>query len=176
MTLGGGVRDDLEVGTSGTAEGAAGGPTRRLAEVMTALRHQMPADAVELAGARRVIRDWAQAVRLSPTRLDRLLLAVGEALGNAVEHAYQGMRRGVVSIYLDLDADGVLTGWVRDYGRWREPVVGPGETARHRGRGLSLIRGVMDQVEVIHGRDGTTVRFTDAGHRHPLWEPEPASG
>jgi hypothetical protein len=32
---------------------------------------------------------------------------------------------------------------------------------------------VMDEVEVTRGRDGTTVRFTDAGQGHPLWVPEP---
>jgi anti-sigma regulatory factor (Ser/Thr protein kinase) len=133
----------------------------------------MSAVPAELAGARKVIREWAQRVRLSPMRLDRLLLAVGEAIGNAVEHAYLGMRRGVIDLYLDLDGDGRLTGWVRDYGRWRESDTTAREAVRNRGRGLSLIRGVMDQVEAVRRRDGTTVHFSDAGQGHPLWGPEP---
>jgi anti-sigma regulatory factor (Ser/Thr protein kinase) len=157
---------------AGGDQAAVGGEGRLPAEGMTQLRHRISAVPAELAGARKVIREWAARVRLSRTRLDRLLLAVGEAIGNAMEHAYLGMRRGVIDLYLDLDGAGRLTGWVRDYGRWRESDTAA-EAVRHRGRGLSLIRGVMDQVEVVRDQDGTTVRFSDAGHRHPLWGPEP---
>ena len=148
----------------------------RPAAVNTALRHQLHAIPSELAAARKVIREWARTVRLSPMRLDRLLLAVGEAISNAIEHAYLGMRRGVIDIYLQLDSDGRLTGWVRDHGRWRESVTSENETVRRRGRGLSMIRAVMDQVEVVRGCDGTTVRFSDGGQPHPLWGPEPTRG
>ena len=42
---------------------------------------------------------------------------------------------------------------VRDRGAWRSPRQGD------RGRGLSLMRALMDQVEVSPGPDGTRVRL-----------------
>jgi anti-sigma regulatory factor (Ser/Thr protein kinase) len=42
---------------------------------------------------------------------------------------------------------------VRDSGRWREPR-GVGQ-----GRGLVLMKGLMDRVETITGEGGTTVRL-----------------
>lgn len=148
---------------------------------MTQLQHRMGADPAELAVVRRRVRAWAQVAGLPPARLDRLLLALGEALSNAVEHAYRGTRAGVVDVFVDLDGDGRLVGRVRDYGCWREPDAMPPdamspETVRPRGRGIGLIRGLMDQVELVHGQDGTTVQFTDAGRVHPLWGPEPPVG
>lgn len=140
---------------------------------MTELQHRMGADPAELAVVRRRVRAWAQVAGLSPARLDRLLLALGEALSNAVEHAYRGRGAGVVDVFVDLDGDGRLVGRVRDYGCWREPDAMPPDAVRPRGRGIGLIRGLMDQVELVHGQDGTTVQFTDAGLAHPLWGPEP---
>jgi anti-sigma regulatory factor (Ser/Thr protein kinase) len=154
--------------TPETGAERAAGEGRLPTEAVTPLRHRISAVPAELAAARKVVREWAKAVRLSPMRLDRLLLAVGEAIANAVEHAYLGMKHGVIDIYLDLDGEGRLTGWVRDYGRWHESATSASETAQHRGRGLSLIHALMDHVEVVRGRDGTTVRFSDAGHEHQL--------
>ena len=42
---------------------------------------------------------------------------------------------------------------VSDHGHWRE------KRDSDRGRGLDLIRGLMDEVEVIPGDDGTTVKM-----------------
>jgi anti-sigma regulatory factor (Ser/Thr protein kinase) len=42
---------------------------------------------------------------------------------------------------------------VRDFGAWRSPREGD------RGRGLSLMRALMDTVDVVPGPEGTTVRM-----------------
>jgi anti-sigma regulatory factor (Ser/Thr protein kinase) len=46
---------------------------------------------------------------------------------------------------------------IRDHGRWREP--GP---PMNRGRGLMIMRYVMDSVSVEPGDDGTVVRLERA--------------
>jgi anti-sigma regulatory factor (Ser/Thr protein kinase) len=146
---------------------------------MTELRHRVSAYPAELAGARQVVRDWCQRVGLSPLRLERPLIAIGEALRNAVEHAYLGMPRGPIDLYLRLDAQGRPFALVQDCGRWHQTVQTPSAApgaGQQRGRGLDLIRGVMDQVDVRREPDGTTITFTDLGMAHPLWGPEPDPG
>jgi anti-anti-sigma factor len=97
-----------------------------------------------------------------------LQLALGEAAGNAVEHAYRDAAvPGRVLVELDVDDDGGLTVAVTDTGDWRPAPADPG----HRGRGLQIIRALTQDVDVIRGPDGTVVRFrfrpsgppTDAG-------------
>lgn len=90
-----------------------------------------------------------------------------------MEHAYQAKQPGLIDITLDLARDGRLSGSVRDHGCWRENVLVPDGAMAPRGRGLGLIRAVMDQVEVVTGSGGTTVTFTDAGLPHPLPGAEP---
>jgi anti-sigma regulatory factor (Ser/Thr protein kinase) len=43
---------------------------------------------------------------------------------------------------------------VRDFGSWRPP------RGTHRGRGLLLMEGLTDDVEVSHDDEGTTVELS----------------
>ena len=47
--------------------------------------------------------------------------------------------------------DGMITASVRDVGRWRAP------RGENRGRGLTIIGTVMDEVEVESNDDGTEI-------------------
>ena len=86
---------------------------------------------------------------------DDVVLACDEAATNAVEHAYRGQPEGVVDVEATLESD-VVSVDIRDTGRWRVP-----EGADHtRGRGLTIMRAVMDDVDVVRGPGGTTVRMT----------------
>ena len=83
-----------------------------------------------------------------------LVLAVNEAVSNSVEHAYDGVRSGVVVLHGDSDGRRVRLE-VSDRGCWRAP---PAENG-YRGRGLGLIEAVAEDVSVRRGTDGTTVTF-----------------
>ena len=65
---------------------------------------------------------------------DDMLLAVGEACSNAVEHAYTGSERDTVVIE-GFRSDEQLVFTVRDYGEWRPLVANP-----QRNRGLAAHR------------------------------------
>jgi anti-sigma regulatory factor (Ser/Thr protein kinase) len=80
-----------------------------------------------------------------------LTLACGEACANAIEHAYSP---GPASFELTARAeDGVVTITVRDRGQWRE-------TQRTgRGRGLTIIKASMDEVEIRPTEEGTEVEM-----------------
>ncbi|NMI00393.1 SpoIIE family protein phosphatase [Pseudonocardia acidicola] len=119
------------------------------------LRLHPPADAERLAPLRRTVSTWCAQAGLGEDALTDLQLALGEAVTNAVEHAYRATTPGEVDIALDLQSDGSVIARVADTGRWRPPPADPG----YRGRGLALIRELTQDVDVVPGEDGTVVRF-----------------
>ncbi|MGY1667228.1 SpoIIE family protein phosphatase [Geodermatophilus sp. SYSU D00696] len=127
------------------------------------LQERLPADPARLRGVRRAVAAWAAAAGLSEDAVDDLQLALGEALANAVEHAYAGNGgEGRCEYRLERTADGSVDVCVRDEGVWRPAPADRG----HRGRGLELISALATEVEVARTTDdrgtagsGTTVRF-----------------
>jgi PAS domain S-box-containing protein len=112
---------------------------------------RIPADSSELATVRRILRGWLDRQNVSTPTQDDILLAVGEACTNAIEHAYRDDRAiGIVVVEGRRgDDDVVLT--VRDHGVWRPRPPDPS-----RNRGLKLIDEVMDDVVVSSVADGGT--------------------
>ncbi len=82
-----------------------------------------------------------------------MLLAVFEAAGNAVEHAYAGRPRGEISIEASIEGDEVVID-IRDEGSWRSPSA-----SGDRGRGTGLMRAVMDRVTIHRSGVGTRVEL-----------------
>jgi anti-anti-sigma factor len=120
------------------------------------LRLGVRAEPSQLSAIRRTAAEWAAGAGMDPDSIEDLQLALGEAAGNAVEHAYRDAPvPGRVTVELDLDADGALTVVVADTGAWRPAPQDPG----HRGRGLQMIGALAEQVELSHGLSGTVVRF-----------------
>lgn len=113
---------------------------------------RLPAEPTSATIARRFVSRYARAARLEPERTFDLVLAVGEAVANAVEHAYRGATGDFV---LRLDArDDKIFGEVEDLGSWydRRP---PAE----RGRGLAILRATTRRFELNRSERGTTVAF-----------------
>jgi anti-sigma regulatory factor (Ser/Thr protein kinase) len=111
----------------------------------------LPAEPEALITARRALRNWLGEVGVEPEALYDITLATGEACTNAIEHAYAP---GEASFDLEANrgADDVTVS-VRDYGAWREP------RGQNRGRGLKLMRTLMDEVNVRREATGTTVEL-----------------
>jgi anti-sigma regulatory factor (Ser/Thr protein kinase) len=84
-------------------------------------------------------------------RAEDVILAAGEAVGNAIEHAYRG-DRGVVRLRAYV-ADRRVVIEVRDSGVWR--LAGDPE----RGRGLGIMRALVDRVSIESTKTGTNVRL-----------------
>jgi anti-anti-sigma factor len=120
-----------------------------------ALRHRLPADPAQLSVMRRAVRRWAAAAALTDDQSDDLLLALGEAAANAVEHAYRDGATGDWTYEVARDGDGSLAVVVQDWGSWRPPPADPG----FRGRGVEFVRHLADEVDFERGDTGTTVRF-----------------
>jgi serine/threonine-protein kinase RsbW len=117
-------------------------------------RRSAPADLTALAPLRHAMRGWLRTLGVVDEDADDVLLAVGEAVANAVEHAYPPAAGGSVHVEAAVDSSDQLLVVVRDEGRWLERPTVP-----HRGRGGAIMRAVMRDVTVDIGRDGTEVHL-----------------
>ncbi len=114
----------------------------------------MPALPWSLRDIRVAVRRWLSAVGAAPRPVADLLVAVGEACTNAVEHAY-GPGGGTVTVHLELQLPDVLA-TVQDTGRWRPPH-GEDRGRHNRGRGTQFMRSCSDDLRIDHGPTGTNV-------------------
>ena len=124
---------------------------RRLPVRANAFHRAFPARPEELRNARAAMRSWLAEQQVDAAEQHDLLLTVGEACSNAVEHAYHGTTPGEVEVEI-ARTEGGLVARVRDFGRWREES--PDED---RGRGRGIIERLSDEMSVATGPGGTTV-------------------
>jgi serine/threonine-protein kinase RsbW len=130
------------------------------------VRLTFPAKADYLLLARLALAGLARSVPLDDEQLADLKLAVTEACGNAVRHAYDGDDGSVAvafvissnSLEMIVEDRGSGIGMLDDDALERasepEPLEG--------GMGMAIIRAIVDEVEVQDGADGrgTVVRMT----------------
>jgi anti-sigma regulatory factor (Ser/Thr protein kinase) len=115
------------------------------------VRLRVPATPNSLPLVRHTLRRWLSQAGSTPEDIYDISVATAEACANSIEHAYQAAdARLEIEVML---RDGQIFVTVRDWGRWREP------RGKHRGRGLILMKGLMDTVQVAHNEDGTTVQM-----------------
>jgi GAF domain-containing protein/anti-sigma regulatory factor (Ser/Thr protein kinase) len=112
---------------------------------------RLPAEPRILSSFRRRVARFLDQVAASATERYEILVAVSEASANAIEHAY-GPGDAMFEVRMDRNG-GEISVEITDFGRWREPG------RPDRGRGLPLIRNLMDDVDLSSGPDGTTVRM-----------------
>jgi anti-sigma regulatory factor (Ser/Thr protein kinase) len=118
------------------------------------LRLDVPADPTELALVRHSLTRWLEAAQVDERDAYRVTIACNEACMNAIEHSFSPRDE---LLHVDARIDGrAVDVSVRDHGHWREPHNGPG------GRGLPLMRSLMDDVDVAPAADGTTVHLRRA--------------
>ena len=107
----------------------------------------------------------AEFMRMSPDRIDEVRMAVVEACINALEHSRAEDREVYVTFEVLGEKDPEkLRITVRDTGvgfspeELTEPTIEEKlKSQRKRGWGLKIIRGLMDEVEIHSGAEGTTV-------------------
>jgi anti-sigma regulatory factor (Ser/Thr protein kinase) len=118
-------------------------------EIDEELDLRLPADPKVLADIRLVLRRWLRHQGANDSQTLEITLAVSEACTNAIEHAYSP---APAEFTLRATAqEGRLTFVVADAGSWREP------RGQDRGRGLTIIRAAMDEVEVNSSESGTEI-------------------
>jgi len=136
---------------------ALGAPTDDVALLIASLTGEpmpfeveFPSDPSTLPAVRRRLRAWLERRGVPVHDTDDVLLAVGEACNNAVEHAY---RDGHGAVRLSVGEDGsTLRATIRDEGHWRNRRV-DGD----RGRGIPIMQALMTVAEIRESPGGTEV-------------------
>ena len=123
------------------------------------LEMTLPARPNVLGGLRNTLGRWLQAAGASENELFDITLSASEAAANAIEHAY-GAREASFAVRCEHDGQHV-TLTVRDAGRWRTTRPQGG------GRGLEIMRALVDTVEINSDDAGTVVTITKRLSRHP---------
>jgi anti-sigma regulatory factor (Ser/Thr protein kinase) len=100
---------------------------------------------------RSALREFLAHTPLSLERAGDVVLAVGEATANAIEHAYLGSRGTIRLRAMATEARVIVE--VQDSGNWRS-----GNSA-DRGRGLGIIRALVDIASIESTSAGTSVRL-----------------
>jgi serine phosphatase RsbU (regulator of sigma subunit)/anti-sigma regulatory factor (Ser/Thr protein kinase) len=101
--------------------------------------------------ARAIVNDEMEPLGIQPEQRFGILVAVGEAIANAIEHAYRDGSPGLIR--LELSTEGRQIAFcVEDFGHWR-PFV----RNQERGRGFELMHAFMDGVQIRSTRDSTRI-------------------
>jgi anti-sigma regulatory factor (Ser/Thr protein kinase) len=109
----------------------------------------------ELSQVRGFAHRCGREAGLTEARVIDLVLAVSEVAANTWRHARSP---GTLDIWYDADE---IVCQVRDKGVISDPLVGTRQPPIDAmgGHGLWLVNQVCDQVEILSGADGTTVRL-----------------
>ena len=118
------------------------------------LRVSMPSQARSAPVLRERLRAFAVANGLDEDDAHRVLNAAGEAIANAIEHAYTGAP-GLVTLAAAFEG-GRLSVEVSDNGTWREAAPAEGGM---RGRGRTIMQSLAPELEILTPAHGTTVRM-----------------
>ena len=120
--------------------------------------HAFTASPTELAGLREQLRGWLEDNGVSEDVERGVVLAVSEAAANAVEHGYGCDGTGLVTVVAHR-LDGHLEISVRDEGVWQEA-----SSDTDRGRGLDIIRAIVEEFSIRHEEGATVLRMRTAAN------------
>jgi serine/threonine-protein kinase RsbW len=128
------------------------------------VRLTFPAKADYLLLARLALAGLARGLPVDPDVIADLKLAVTEACGNAVRHAYPDGDGGPIAVSLTVGADR-LEMIVEDQGSGMSDARADGWEASELpegGMGMAIMRAVVDELDVGAGADGrgTVVHMT----------------
>ncbi|RCK79695.1 MAG: hypothetical protein OZSIB_4167 [Candidatus Ozemobacter sibiricus] len=134
--------------------------TLRLSPEGLSIHMRIPAERPYLRNAILTLREICDHLNIDPARRNRIVLALEEALLNAVEHAYNGDGHlGQIDLQFTIEGDEFLV-MVEDFGQGISPEQAMGyihddRILEDRGRGLCILRGMSDRSVVQATERGT---------------------
>jgi anti-sigma regulatory factor (Ser/Thr protein kinase) len=127
------------------------------------LELQIPADARLLPKTRRALSGYLEESGASDEFAGDVILALDEACANVIRHAFPDGAPGQIDVRVELDEEGIVL-QVEDDGIGFDPfrIDLSGELEDTSGRGLTMIRRLVDVVELQSPTEtgaGTRVRM-----------------
>jgi PAS domain S-box-containing protein len=119
----------------------------------TPLELSFPPEATQLATTRSALRQWLRRAGADPRHAQDIIVAAGEACANAIEHGHRDTPNGQIQLQAAVAGDDLQI-VVTDTGSWRPPTNDPNS---YRGRGLTLMRALMQHVAIVTTSTGTAV-------------------
>ena len=124
----------------------------------------IPSNLEELTTIEKLSNDIAKKMGLSEDKHDNLSIAVTEAVGNAIVHGNKRDPKKKVRIQVEISNDRVKIS-VTDQGTGFNPddladPLDPDNLLRESGRGIFILKALMDDVSWDFSPTGTTLRFT----------------
>jgi anti-sigma regulatory factor (Ser/Thr protein kinase) len=119
------------------------------------LEMDFTADVRHMGPSRAALRNWLTQAGVANDQIQDVLVAAGEAVANAIEHGHRNRPDGLISLRAKAVADGLQVSVV-DTGVWKTPHQVPGE---YRGRGISLMRCLVQDLSIQSNDMGTTVHM-----------------
>jgi PAS domain S-box-containing protein len=111
----------------------------------------VPAEPEQARRVRHEFEHWLGEIGVTEDERNDIVLALGEAVANSIEHGYDDGTGGAISVEAERRSDGMRI-VVQDRGRWRVP-----RADANRGRGVPIMRQCVDNVEISTTPTGTTV-------------------
>ena len=102
-----------------------------------------------LTSSRDMVRRWLGEAGADPVEVHDITMACNEACQNAIEHAYD-LGADLFDVVLERSGPDVAI-TIRDHGGWKT------KTSPDRGRGLELMRELMDDVDIDASELGSTI-------------------
>jgi anti-sigma regulatory factor (Ser/Thr protein kinase) len=121
--------------------------------------HMTSAEPTGLAVVRARLREWLPGTGIGVRDSEDILIAVGEAAANAIEHAPAGLIDAQDPVLVTITvraAHAAVVITVTDNGRW----LPPHEETGTRGHGILFMHAFMDDVNISTSEQGTTVTMT----------------
>lgn len=130
---------------------------------MPVLTHSAPSLYEHLDAFADVVESAIRIAGVSEDERGDLMVAVMEALNNAIGHGNSEDASRQVHLKIDVQPAS-LTIWVRDEGRGFDPGAtrdprAPENLMRDSGRGLLMMRAFMDEVDIRPSQTGTLVKM-----------------
>ena len=115
---------------------------------------RLPAELTSASLARTALRRFLATTPLGERRTFDAVVAAGEAVANAIEHAYD-RRPNQTFVLRAMSDSNVCTILVEDSGVWNDV-----EPLTTRGRGIAMMRELCDTLEMDRSANGTSVALT----------------
>ena len=123
----------------------------------------IPSELKELKRIERLSVKVAKKTHLHEDARDNLSISVTEVVGNAIVHGNKKNPDKSVTVIFDINADRISV-TVRDQGEGFDPdglsdPLDPKNLLKESGRGIFIMRSLMDDVAFSFSGEGTTVTF-----------------
>jgi anti-sigma regulatory factor (Ser/Thr protein kinase) len=121
------------------------------------LAFQFPARAENMCAVRQKLRDVMASCSKSETMTNCIVLAVGEACMNIIQHAYGKEEQGDIILEVEKEGDNMtfrLTDFAQHKTRAEQLCSRPLDEIRPGGLGCHIINEIMDEVRLVECESG----------------------